>query len=183
VSPLDIDAPSTRLASALPETFDQRRDSSMRKLIPVLGAVVALAFFAAVSSGDSEPSTVTRSHIDPSKAATLDTHRLTPAEAKTAGLKRSGGGSELGIRYYIADVTLDNASGFTGGGQVKCPKKWNAISGFFGSDQPFVHAFFDGPVSPRQWVVLVAAALPSGGPPPVTEALVGAVCAKGLPIL
>lgn len=152
----------------------------MRKLIPVLGAVVALGIFAAVSSGDSEPSSVIRSHIDPSKAATLNTDRLTPEAATTVGLKP--GASSPGIRYFFAEVTLDNSGGFIGGGAIKCPKKWHPISGFFGSDQPFVHAFVDGPISSRKWVVLVTAQ-PLTGPPPTSTAVVGAICAKGLPIL
>ena len=158
----------------------------MRKPISlsVLAAFAAFAIFAAVSSGNGEPSAVIRSHIDPSKAATLDTHRLTRGEAPTVGLKPSGDGSTLGIRYYFAQVSLDDRGGFTGGGAIQCPKKWHPISGFFGSDQPFVHAFFNGPVSTRKWVVLVAAdALDFPNPPPPSTALVGAMCGKGLPIL
>jgi hypothetical protein len=157
----------------------------MRKLIPVLGAIVALAIFAAVGSGNSESSNVIRSHIDPSEAKTIDVHRLTPAQGRTAGVQASGGGSKSsGIRYLGAEVTLDDSGGFVAGGAIKCPKKWHPISGFHASEHPFVSAFFNAPTSDREWVVLVYAQSETG-PPIISnpQVLVGVVCEKGLPVL
>ena len=135
----------------------------MRKIL-VLAVLGGTAVFAAVSLANSGSGGAIRVQV-PGEVKTLDAHRVSP----------SGKDSKLGLVYVFADVTI--APRETGGGAVKCPKKWHPVSGLFTSDSDVVLAS-DAPISERKWAVFVLNQS-SNAEATVT---IGAVCVKGLPI-
>ena len=146
----------------------------MRK-IPILAVLVGAAVFTAVSLANDDSGSVIQAQV-PGEAKTLDAHRLTTAQSKAGGSDTTTHGSfKFGLRYLFADVKV--APGATDGGAIKCPKKWNPVSGLFSSDSDGVVAASDAPISTRKWAVFVLNQTN-------TEATVtiGAVCESGLPL-
>jgi hypothetical protein len=141
----------------------------------VLAVLIGAAAFTAVSFANAGSGSVIQAQV-PSEAKTLDAHRLTMAQGKALGVKASKKGSGFKLRYLFADVNV--APRETGGGAIKCPKKWHPVSGLFSSDTNEVVTVSDAPISKRKWAVFVLNQSSN------TDATVtiGAVCEKGLPI-
>jgi len=145
----------------------------MRKiLIPIV--LVGVAVFTAVSVAKPGSDGGFQAQV-PGEAKTLDAHPATTAQGKALGVDASAKGSQFGLRYLFADLTL--APGETSGGAIKCPKKWHPISGLFFTASDGVTTASDAPVSTRKWGIFVFNQA-------TTEAMVtvGAVCEKGLPL-
>jgi hypothetical protein len=145
----------------------------MRRIVG-LAVVVGVAAFTAASLANPGSGGVIQAQV-PAVAKTLAARPATTAQGRTLGVSASAK-SSLGLRYLFADVKVPPRE--TGGGAIKCPKKWNPVSGLFSSDSDAVVAVSDAPVSTRKWAVFVV------NQDPNTEATVtiGAVCEKGLPV-
>lgn len=145
----------------------------MRQIL-IVTVLAGAAVFTAVSLANTGSEGVIQAQV-PGVAKTLAAQPATAAEGKALGISASAK-SSLALRYLFADVKV--APRETNGGAIKCPKKWNPVSGLFTSDSDAVVAVSDAPISTRKWAVFVL------NQDANTEATVtiGAVCVKGLPL-
>ena len=127
----------------------------MRKLI---GAGIVVAAGAAISVGvvfGSDSSTTLIRASQATNVQPIALHQVSEAHAAKAAKVRHG------FRYFeSAPFTLgmnNDSAGFVG----KCPRRWKAINGYFGSDNQRVVAienFVGSPTRPnnlRKWTIAV----------------------------
>jgi hypothetical protein len=144
----------------------------VRKFL-ILAVLVGAALFAAVSLANTGSGNTGQTQL-PGEAKTLDAHRMTTAQGKALGVSAPAKGSKFGLLYFFADINV--GPGQTKGGSIKCPKKWDPVSGLFFTDSNRVVTASDAPISQRKWAIFVRN---EGTQAKVT---VGAVCEKGLPV-